>query len=283
MIRRPTVTFGAFDADGGPIMSSFTSRSEDIHFIETEQAPAHTSLNHSRTARWLGRTTVALVIGPFVMGIATGVVNSISETQRKQCSDRLTRIGLTLHQYHNAHNHFPAPAIFNSEGSPLLSWRVAILPYLGYQSLYERFHLDEPWDSTHNRALLAEMPREFACPAGPARTTGRTAYQVVVGPTIDSYSVNTPFDGTRGVDMREITDGTAATVLVFEADTPVPWTKPDDLRWSREGPLPRVADNHAGGTHVLLADGGTWFLRSTMRADWLRAILTVNGGEVTSA
>ena len=197
--------------------------------------------------------------------MTSGVIDSVRETQRKQCSDRLTRIGLALHEYHNAHNHFPAPAIFNGDGAPLLSWRVAILPYLGYQSLYDRFRLDEPWDSLHNVHLLAEMPREFACPLGPACTTGQTAYQVVVGPTIDSFSINTPFDSTRGVDLREITDGTSNTVLVFEADVTVPWTKPDDLRWTPDGPLPRLSGNHAGGTHVLFADGGTRFLNSTLR------------------
>jgi hypothetical protein len=265
------------------MMSSFTSLSEEVHFIEIDPAPAHTAVSRPRTPRWLGRATVALVVGPFVVGIASGILDSVRETQRKQCSHRLTRIGLTLHEYHDAHNHFPAPAIFNSEGSPLLSWRVAILPYLGYQSLFERFHLDERWDSAHNRALLAEMPREFACPAGLARKTGQTPYQVIVGPTIDSYSINTPFDSTRGVDLREITDGTSGTVLVFEAETSVPWTKPDDLRWAPDGPLPRLAGNHAGGTHVLLADGGTRFLRSTTRPELLRGILTVNGGEINSA
>jgi len=264
-------------------MSSITSRSDGIYFIETDQAPAQRSVSSPRTARWLRRAVVALVVGPFVVGIASGVINSVRETQRKQCADRLTTIGLALHKYHDRHGHFPAPAVSRDSGSPLLSWRVAILPYLGYQSLYQRFRLDEPWDSAHNRPLLAEMPPAFACPAGLARTTGQTPYQVVVGPTIDSYSVNTPFDSARGVDLREITDGTAATVLVFEADTTVPWTKPDDLRWSPGGPLPRLASNHTGGTHVLLADGGTRFLNSTMRGDWLRAILTVNGGEVNSA
>lgn len=264
-------------------MSSLTSYFENVNLVATDKAPTHVSVSSPRNARWLGRATVALVAGSFVVGIVSGVINSAQETQRKQCSDRLTKIGLALHEYHNAHNHFPSPAIFNSEGLPLLSWRVAILPYLGYQSLYERFHLGEPWDSAHNRVLLAEMPSEFACPAGPRRTTGQTPYQVVVGPAIDSHSINTPFDSTRGVDLREITDGTSATVLVFEADTPVPWTKPDDLRWTPEGPLPRLAGNHAGGTYVLLADGGTRFFKSTTRPDLLRAILTINGGEINSA
>ena len=83
--------------------------------------------------------------------------------------DRLTRIGLAMHKYHEIHGHFPAPAVVRDGGSPLLSWRVAILPYLGYRSLYERFHLGEPWDSAHDRDLLAEMPPEFACPRAPRR------------------------------------------------------------------------------------------------------------------
>jgi hypothetical protein len=283
MIRRPTVSSSTSINGGGPIMSSITSDSEEVRFVDFEPVPVPGSVSRRRTSGWLRRVTVALVAGPFIVTIASGVIGSVRETQRKQCSDRLTRIGLALHEYHNACNHFPAPAIFNREGLPLLSWRVAILPYLGYHSLYGRFHLDEPWDSVGNRALLAEMPREFACPAGPARTTGQTPYQVVVGPTIDSYSINTPFDDKRGVDLREITDGTSNTILVFEADTPVPWTKPEDLMWSPDGPLPRLAGNHAGGTHVLLADGGTRFLTSTLRGDWLRAILTVNGGEINNA
>jgi hypothetical protein len=265
-------------------MSSITLHpGEEIRFLETKPVPAPGSFSARRTSRWLGRVTVALVVGPIVVGIAFGIIDSDREMRRKQCSDRLTSIGLALHKYHDIHGHFPAPAVLHSGSSPLLSWRVAILPYLGYQSLYERFRLDEPWDSVHNRALIAEMPREFACPAGPARATGQTAYQVVVGPTNDSYSINTPFDSTRGVDLREITDGTSNTVLVFEADTRVPWTKPDDLGWSPKGPLPRLSGNHAGGTHVLLADGRTRFLRSTTEPELLRAILTINGGEVNSA
>ena len=49
-------------------------------------------------------------------------------------------------------------------GTPLLSWRVAILPYLGEseKALYGQFKLSEPWDSPHNKALLAKMPRVYA-------------------------------------------------------------------------------------------------------------------------
>ena len=132
------------------------------------------------------------------------------------------------------------------DGAKLLSWRVAILPQMGYQSLYDRFHLDEPWDSPRNRSLLAEMPRQFACPGGSGQRAGKTGYLVIVGPETDAYSTNTPFEPTRGADIRHITDGTSQTILVFETDVMIPWTKPDDLQWVKGGPLPRVASPHAG-------------------------------------
>ena len=49
---------------------------------------------------------------------------------------------------------FPARANFDEDGNPLLSWRVHILPYMDYGQLYDQFHLDEPWDSEHNKKLL---------------------------------------------------------------------------------------------------------------------------------
>ena len=60
-------------------------------------------------------------------------------------------------------------------------------------------------------------------------------------------------------------------------------TEPDDLRWTPGGPLPQLAGNHSGLTHVLLADGGTRFLKPAIRPDLMQSILTVNGGEINSA
>jgi hypothetical protein len=207
----------------------------------------------------------------------------VSESRRTECANHLRRLGIGLLDYEQAHGYLPPPSLTHDGGTPLLSWRVAILPYLGYGSLYERFHLSEPWDSPHNRALLAEMPAEFACPGGPRRRAGRTGYLVVVGPRSDTYSVNTPFDPTRGVDIREITDGPSSTILIVETGALVPWTKPDDLHWARGEPLPQLASPHHGGAHVAFADGAIRFLKpDTITPQILEAILTINGGEVIS-
>lgn len=285
-------------------MSAFTARDEDILVIAddpcdsgvggeglpsvdedvlviAEESPPCRAIGRRRVVGILfigGGSAVALLVVIFgIIGPAVG------QSRRRKCHEHLVRIGRALHEYHEVQGHLPAPAMVDRDGRPLLSWRVAILPQLGYRSLYARFHLDEPWDSPHNRALLREMPGEFACPGGPWPRSGRTGYLVVVGPKSDVGSVNTPFEPTRGADFSEIFDGTSNTALVIETDTPVPWTKPEDLPWTPGGPLPRLASPHEGGAHVLLADGATRFVRSSIAPQTLLAILTKNGGEVVGA
>jgi prepilin-type processing-associated H-X9-DG protein len=224
----------------------------------------------------------ALAVASLIM--IFGIIGpSVRESRRKQCDEYLDLIGRALHEYHRVEGHLPAPALADRQGKPLLSWRVAILPRLGYPSLHARFHVDEPWDSPHNRALLREMPKEFACPGGPGPRAGQTGYLVVVGPKSRQGSVNTPFEPTRGADLHEFTDGASNTVLVIETDTLVPWTKPRDLQWTPAGPLPQLASPHDGGTHALFADGATRFLKSSIEATTLLALLTKNGGEVLSS
>ena len=64
---------------------------------------------------------------------------------------------------HAVHRKFPSN-IRDKDGRPLLSWRVAILPYLEESKLYDEFHLDEAWDSDHNIQLLSKMPPIYSCP-----------------------------------------------------------------------------------------------------------------------
>jgi len=262
-------------------MNALTSLEQDILIIPRELAPKRVAGIRWRAARWVAAAVVAMGMagGP----ITLGVVGAVRESRREQCDAHLKRLGLAFHEYHEAHAHFPAPTIAGRDGTPLLSWRVALLPHLGYQSLYQRFHLDEPWDSPHNRALLAEMPPELACPGGPGRRTGRTGYLVVVGPITEFGSINTPFEPTRGVEIREFIDGTSQTALVIETNRLVPWTKPDDLRWAPGGPLPHVASPHPGGTHILFADGARRFIKVTIDPRILQGLLTINGSEVLSS
>jgi hypothetical protein len=202
----------------------------------------------------------------------------------------LKQIGLALSQYQRAHGRFPPAVVFGRDGRPLYSWRVLILPFLDEQGLYREFRLDEPWDSPHNRRLLARRPSVFA-PVGRSdddRTS--TFWQAFRG-------AGTAFEGRDGEPLERpgggsnFPDGLDRTILAVEAGRPVPWTQPMDLPFVALAQLPplggafetstRPFDRTAGLDffHVLFGDGSVRMLKKTMPESTLRAMITRDGGE----
>src|SRR5205814_5198378 len=107
-------------------------------------------------------------------------------------------------------------------------------PYLEQEALFKEFKLDEPWDSDHNKKLIAKMPAIYGPLDEGKPAEGKTHYQVFTGP-------GTAFDSNKKMRFANITDGSSNTILVIEAKNPVIWTKPADLTLSKEkDPLPPV-------------------------------------------
>jgi RNA polymerase sigma factor (sigma-70 family) len=161
-------------------------------------------------------------VGP-ALDAAQGVPGRMTDAQRSDGSWNLRQIGIALRQYNEEMKSLPAHALYSKDGkTPLLSWRVAILPYIGQNALYQEFKLDEPWDSPHNKKLIAKMPPIYE-PAGPdQREEGLTYWQVFTG-------ADTVFNGKKKMAIADIKDGPANTILVIEGKKPVTWTKPADL------------------------------------------------------
>jgi prepilin-type processing-associated H-X9-DG protein len=205
-------------------------------------------------------------------------VRSAREAARRaQCTNNLKQIGLALHNYHEANGSLPPAAIIGKNGRPLLSWRVAILPYLESSPLYSKFHLDEPWDSPHNLSLLDPMPLVYACPSDLTRKPGMTGYEAVIGP---ATAFTADFKPLR---FQDFTDGLESTVLVGESRRSVAWTKPEDLALDMSLPLTALGSQHGyhnNGFNVLFADGSVRFLKNTITPSVLGALLTRNGNDV---
>ena len=100
-----------------------------------------------------------LEMGPDVVaGFAMPAIAASREAaMRQQTMGNMKQIAMAMYLYNDVNKHFPPAAIRDKDGKPLLSSRVAILPYLDLR-LYQEFHLDEPSDSEHNKALIAKMP-----------------------------------------------------------------------------------------------------------------------------
>ena len=183
----------------------------------------------------------------------------------------LRTLATALHNYHESMARFPPGAIRDKDGQPLLSWRVAILPFIEQDNLYRAFKLDEPWDSPHNKPLLQHMPKTFRLPGVAPNQQFATHYLGISGP-------GTLFGAPKGLPMAAITDGTSNTVLVAEAANPVPWTKPEDLDFQPGMPTPKLG-TLVGKHAVVFCDGSAKLLPTTIPDQTLRALATIQGGE----
>ncbi len=193
------------------------------------------------------------------------------------CANNLKSIAMAMWNYESAFGSFRAAATFDKAGKPLLSWRVLILPYLEQGDLYNQFHLDEAWDSPHNKPLADKMPRVFQCPSG-GLSPGLTTYEVFVEP-------HSMFTGKpSGITIKEVTGGSSRTLLVVERSSPVPWTKPGGLSLASSEPGLGMGSKHPGGFYGAMADGSVRFITTsgddaTSPGD-LRAMVTRDGNEV---
>jgi hypothetical protein len=182
----------------------------------------------------LGPLALFGLIFPFVQNVREAAASMESKT-------KLTTIGIGMHNYASLHNsQLPGHAIYsNTTNKPLLSWRVALLPYIGHDALYKQFKLDEPWDSPTNIKLLEKMPDVYAHPADGVAKKGYTYYQVFVG---EPGTFPTPiFQKKFNVyNLANMPDGTSNTILVVEASKAVPWTAPEDIPYGPNIPLPKL-------------------------------------------
>jgi prepilin-type processing-associated H-X9-DG protein len=202
------------------------------------------------------------------------VQSARSAAERVQSANNLKQIGLALLNFESANRHFPAHAIVDKNGKPLLSWRVAILPFIEQNNLFNQFHLDEPWDSEHNKPLLDQMPGVFQDPRRPRGNT--TNYLAIVGKGLAFEPDN------RALKIQEFTDGTSNTLLVVQVndDKAVPWTKPDDLEVDMKKPLEGLGEAEPNGFSALFADGHVMLLSKNINSETLRRLFGRADGQV---
>jgi hypothetical protein len=189
-----------------------------------------------------------------------------TSAQRAQSANNLKQIGMAMHMFHDANKRFPAAVSYGPDGKPLLSWRVLILPYLGYEELYKEFRLNEPWDSPHNKTLIDKMPPIYRSPMSKLKAPW-TNYVVAVGP-------GTVFSGREGLRLSDIRDGTSATILTVEvADKhAVIWTKPDDLPYDPKDPAKGLGGLYEGGFNAVGCDCAPHFVPLPQPAETLRLL-----------
>lgn len=227
------------------------------------------------------RTSFALKIDGGAAGLT--VVQAVKKMResagRTQSMNNLKQLTLAMVNYADSmRGQLPAHAVYSKDGKPLLSWRVTILPFIEQQGLYNAFHLNEPWDSEHNKKLLAKMPRVYAHPQDEKTLQEHTTYYQ------GFFGKQAFFDGKQGLRYpAAFTDGTSNTIMIAEASRAVPWSKPEDIPFDPEKPLPKLGLADLSYFLAAMCDGSVRAVSHKITKETLRNAITRDGGEVLGA
>lgn len=199
----------------------------------------------------IGTLLSCVVVGFLPYAMRDSASNKLSQNHLKQ-------MALAMHSVNDATGAFPPQGSGDqlnggSRGQkPLLSWRVAILPYIEESSLFWQFKLDEPWDGPNNIKLLPMMPKIYRIPTDNNTPPDHTHYQVFVGN-------GAAFEKDRETKLTDFANGGAGTILIVEAAQAVPWTKPEDIPFNPNEPISPLLSKHFRGANAVMANGSIRF------------------------
>lgn len=209
---------------------------------------------------FVSRDRRSYLVAEFISGSFRSTIEQYRNARlRTDCKENMLRIVLAMLIYERQHGKLPPAYSVDEQGHPLHSWRVLLLPYLGYDELHSQIRLDEPWDSAHNQQFHAADVPIFQCPRA-AHSRGMTTYSVVEGATC-------AFDGSEGKRLDSFGPRSAHLVLVVERVDPVCWMDPlheisfaDACTGFNRSRVHGLGSEHEGGIHIGLRSGAVRFI-----------------------
>lgn len=188
--------------------------------------------------------------------------------RRKRSVANLKKIYEAMDAYRYQHRgYLPRAFRVSPGGLPTLSWRVEILPYLGYEKLYAKFDFNRPWSVSPNKELLEFIPPEFT---SPDRFDTKTNYLV---PAAQSWL----FENGSSADPTRIADGADNTLILIEVDDSqaVEWTEPKDFAPKPTETFSKyIGHLRDDGTFAVWANGMPVLLETGLNHMMIRRALT---------
>lgn len=197
----------------------------------------------------------------------------LDENDRHKIAKRnIETLATALQRYFTVTKRLPQACTVNSSNLPTLSWRVALLPYLGHKDLHEQFDFSKPWNVEPNKSLIKYIPDAYV---SPERFDTNTNYQLATG----KHFI---FGENRVPREKTIEDGIGNTLMLFEVndDRAVPWTKPADLSANNSTELAAaIGGLREHGTFAAWANGLPVLLANTLSSEKIFHATTHESGE----
>jgi prepilin-type N-terminal cleavage/methylation domain-containing protein/prepilin-type processing-associated H-X9-DG protein len=191
---------------------------------------------------------VIAIIGILVALLLPAVQAAREAARRMSCSNNLKQMALAQHNYHDTFKNFTALGYAGDPGLGVganwpYAFTIAVLPFIEQQPLYDAIYaqsrsgggpgLPTPWSTANNawqnQNWRVDIPG-FSCPSDPlpsirSESPSLLNYKVCVGddyhqnhffPTQSNRDNRGIFQRNRWIGMRDVTDGTANTVMLGE-------------------------------------------------------------------
>lgn len=224
-----------------------------------------------------------------------GIVVAQAEVAKRL---KLQRLARAIQSFYEKHGRYPAPSNpplaygatetatdeENSASAPPFSWRVALLPHLDQQALYDEFDFSQTWDSPHNRNVAARMPSVFSWDA--SATEGESGLVQGSAESIpqSDFQYLTGSMGAMGnpslTQSDQIPDGSDRTLMW--GHTPhvtTAWSAPGGWDVESNQDLVKWLQSQEGPVHAAMFSGRVVMLPGDMDIDTLLGWITPAGKE----
>jgi prepilin-type N-terminal cleavage/methylation domain-containing protein/prepilin-type processing-associated H-X9-DG protein len=252
---------------------------------------------------------VIAIIGVLAALLLPAIQSSRESARRTQCADHLHEMGAGLLNYHAARGCFPPGCV--DRNARRLAWSLFLLRYIEESAAYDLYDQKSLYYAAANRQATSVVISIYLCPStvrltrvrygnttgdvngngryDPGDFMGMIDYGGMFGWAYSPVSANGVMLYDQSVSLRQITDGSAHTILVAEdsgrgTTMDGEWADGENIFDAGQSinslQNNEIWSDHPGGAHVLFCDGSVHFLAEELNLSVLAALCTRAGGEV---
>ncbi len=173
------------------------------------------------------------------------VLRSRQEAAELRSIGKMSQLKQALDNYINENGGAPPVCILDSEGNPMHSWRVLILPYFDENDFYKEYNMRLPWNHEHNLALCNKYPhiaRRFQSNEYSANSQAANFLALK-----DGNGLWLAFSKKARDDYSIL----SSVAVVTHATSGIHWTEPSDMSVAGSGPTDMIPSNGP----ILFRDG----------------------------